>query len=133
VRKHRTNPGGAGLQEETAFSDASVKYPSDRLTLGYIRGREPGSHTSRAAGFVEYVGPTSIDKILWWEDAVAREAFHEGKGQPPDPEERKAWDELARMYVEYGLAQGMREAREMVNSIERQVKKGIFPGPGRRR
>ncbi len=116
--------GKAGEGDEPLFSqqEMKIKYPSDSLTLGYIRAREPDSHSNRGGKIVEDDAPIGIDKILWWEEGVAFVAFHRAaSGRMPTPEEKELAPELARMYVEYGMASGLRAAEEMVRSIESQA------------
>jgi hypothetical protein len=47
------------VADDDLFSQGEkrLKYPSDRLTLGYIRNREPDSHTNRGGKIVDNGGP----------------------------------------------------------------------------
>jgi hypothetical protein len=112
---------------------SNCQFPSDRLTIGMMRFRHPdlfdhgfdvGDGREQPKYFKEPVGNVEeeIGEMLFCERCVAMFAYAKARGiKPPwalDLEIHK--DQLVDIYREWGLADGIAQASELVRDVERR-------------
>jgi hypothetical protein len=98
----------------------AIAFPTDAITLGVMRRREPHLFTQRG---LDEDSPAHCDAMstLWIELRVAEKAFAKSAGLPdPDPDTPRTAlvQDLDKAYVEYGLSTGMAQTRELVRGFE---------------
>jgi len=113
---------------------ATLEYPSDRLTIGDLRQKFPDTfdqpgrandlsacpflHDDHGPGFG---ARDKLYVLLDGERQVALNALVEAQGQTRDDEYQSPQDErqeLAKLYQEYGVAQGPEHAKQLIRDLE---------------
>lgn len=110
----------SGEKNNPQFDPTRVKFPTDQITLGEMRRREPLLFSHRNLGDIR---ASSIDALAThcWEQYLAEKAFaSELKAPDPHPNERRS-DIIALLdgaYRAYGISAGFHETRQAAARIE---------------
>jgi hypothetical protein len=102
------------------FDPTGIKFPSDAITLGQMRAREPGLFRPPA---LDRLGATGIDAIAThrWELRLAEKAFAEVLGLPnpiPNDDRRSVVEMLNRAYKLFGVSSGIQQTWQLVRDFE---------------
>jgi hypothetical protein len=103
----------------------TILFPTDILTVGELRKREPGGyfHGNRAPKEF-HPGDTHFSKIVLYEQDLATYVFRKVIGMPEelgDVSFMQHKRELCEMYVEYGIVSDLDKAVDLLRGIENQA------------
>lgn len=111
------------MGEETKapqFDPTGLRFPTDVITLGQMRAREPGLFRPNA---MDRLRAREIDAIVThrWELRLAEKAFAEVLGLPnplPNDDRRSVVEMLNRAYKLFGVSSGIQHTWQLVRDFE---------------
>jgi hypothetical protein len=127
------------VTDDDAYNDfnkldlSGLKFPSDAISVGAIRKLHPElfdigyvyAHEEEQPKF--FFQPTrayhsdSIGEMIQMERFIATTAYAKSAGiPPPPPPDYEMEEELARLYVHFGVASGKHVADELIRDVEKQ-------------
>lgn len=121
------------VKQNTLLSVLGLRFPSDTLTIGRLRSREPGTFFDmpdwlpHLDSHIELMNsPTCFAKIRKCEIIVAMNSFARSRGERHTTLDRdeisSIREQLSRMYIDYELAPCLQAARQLIREIERMAK-----------
>jgi hypothetical protein len=126
------------LDPRLARLDVSgIRFPSDKLSIsdmrmahpelfdvGFAMGDDAQPRFFLQGDAVHHAGD-SVGDMLYWERILALCVFASISGCRPPPlieiDQKTIKDELASLYVRYGIAEGAHHASEMLRDVEDQI------------
>lgn len=102
------------------FDPTGIKFPSDAITLGQMRAREPSLFRPPV---LDRLRAWEIDAIVThrWELRLAEKAFAEVLGLPnplPNDDRRSIVEMLNRGYKLFGVSSGIQQTWQLVRDFE---------------
>lgn len=102
------------------FDPTGIKFPSDAITLGQMRAREPNLFRPPV---LDQLGATGIDALAThrWELRLAEKAFAEVLGLPNPLEgddRRSVVEMLNRAFKLFGVSSGIQQTWQLVRDFE---------------
>ncbi|MCA9281077.1 MAG: hypothetical protein H6812_10655 [Phycisphaeraceae bacterium] len=102
------------------FDPTGIPFPSDAITLGQMRAREPDNFRP---GNLDRIDAKGIDAIAThrWELRLAEKAFAEVLSLPnplPYDDRRNIVEMLNRAYKLFGVSSGIQQTWQLVRSFE---------------
>ena len=100
----------------------SIKFPSDRITVGDIRRENPERFESEVASRTD-----TLDLVVYLERLLALGAYEKAMGKQGDSigktdmNREDCLKELTEYYGTYGVAKGIHHTEQLVRDIETQA------------
>lgn len=111
-------------QSEPEIDHAKMQYPTDKVTVGQLRARQPELLNGKALYTSRLTNTTlAIVGTMSLEHDLAAKAFAKAAGLPdPDPDPLVSRREAMRMlnedYRRYGISSGLQQTKELVRAFE---------------